>query len=77
MLLSNVKFYVEDFFKFCGLLRISDLYYGKTIHFKDIFIILAARVHFHAKNGRTYFKGFIFATACVNGQIPGVNYLIM
>ena len=53
------------------------LYYGKTMRFKDIFIIFAARVHFHAKNGRTYFKGFIFATACINGQIPGVNYLIM
>ena len=25
-LLSNVKFYVEDFFKLCGLLRISELY---------------------------------------------------
>ena len=25
-LLSNDKFYMEDFFKFCGLLRISKLY---------------------------------------------------
>ena len=24
-LLSNIKFYVEDFFKFCGLLRMSEL----------------------------------------------------
>ena len=30
MLLSNVKFYVEDFFKFCGLLRISELYKAKS-----------------------------------------------
>ena len=26
-ILSNVKFSVEDFFKFCGLLRISELYW--------------------------------------------------
>ena len=25
MLLSSIKFYVEDFFKFCGYLRISEL----------------------------------------------------
>ena len=36
-LLSNVKFYVEDFFKFCGLLRVSELYLSPFIFdiFKD------------------------------------------
>ena len=29
-LISNVKFQVEDFFKFCGLLRISELYFSKS-----------------------------------------------
>ena len=29
MLLNSARFYVEDFFKFCGLLRISELYKGE------------------------------------------------
>ena len=35
--LSKVKFYVEDFFKFCGLLRISELYYKKILAAMFIF----------------------------------------
>ena len=43
-LLSNVKFYVENFFKFCGLLRISKLYLNHhlmaNIWEKDILILV-------------------------------------
>ena len=41
-LLSNVKFWVEDFFKFCGLLKISELW--KKYNFSKYFFSLNCKV---------------------------------
>ena len=57
-LLSNVKFQVEDFFKFCGLLRISKLYSVNALNhqvhfwiqsFNDFFFFIYRDIGFKRK----------------------------
>ena len=71
MLLSNIKSYVEDFFKFCGLLRISELYQLRLLDFGN-FLTLYQYLGFYKLKA---FYGHFFPLAKTSIKFQNTTFL--
>ena len=71
MLLSNIKSYVEDFFKFCGLFRISELYQLRLLDFGN-FLTLYQYLGFYKLKA---FYGHFFPLAKTSIKFQNTTFL--